>query len=461
VQDRTGVWVVIAKDGTVITDTSVLGSALQADEPRVRFHAFRDSRVSQLVNRDTAIQVQAKALWQIALEQKNPGVFLHFLQDESSHSGYSSNVGHLLDNHKPDYLSNDATGVTVMVALTASKLSEFMQANSLTQALRTGSDCDPSAIQPLVDRLVTVNPAPGLSSSPPTTSLADYELTRAVTQRADTTPYRLFSQRDPYTFDAAGRTKQTTFAVYGKLRASVSGATSDVDVSVWAAPTRKIEKPYQLACKRATASVEFSNLPVGNLIVQVASDGVISRRNVTLANADETVSLNVAAASKQAASNECQRAAQTEAELCTSANGDGPAGDVARSQNLESQLDQQITSCQTAQTQVEPPQLPPATEHAGPQCDGLAELDRLLRDVNDCKRANAGTQFKGVKSCLDWWRGYPVCSAPVACTAQVDRYYAFLTGPMGMPNLKSVSSGAMRAESINGQLHVTCDKRLR
>ena len=67
------------------------------EEPRVRFHAMRDDRPIKVQTRedaDAAMELQQARLWRLAHRQRNPGVFLHFLQDKTSHYGYASLRGH-------------------------------------------------------------------------------------------------------------------------------------------------------------------------------------------------------------------------------------------------------------------------------------------------------------------------------------------------------------------------------
>lgn len=74
----------------------------ETQEPRWRFHAFRNENIfpdavgdgSQAAEADRGINAQQVALWQRAIEDRNPGVFLHFLQDKLPHARYGSAYGH-------------------------------------------------------------------------------------------------------------------------------------------------------------------------------------------------------------------------------------------------------------------------------------------------------------------------------------------------------------------------------
>jgi hypothetical protein len=71
-------------------------------EPRLRFHAFRDeNRFKNAVGdgkdgaaADDVIRQRRVELWTQAIDARNPGVFLHFYQDEVPHSRYGSQWGH-------------------------------------------------------------------------------------------------------------------------------------------------------------------------------------------------------------------------------------------------------------------------------------------------------------------------------------------------------------------------------
>jgi hypothetical protein len=74
----------------------------ETQEPRWRFHAFRNENVfpdavgdaPQAAEADRGINTQQVVLWQRAIADRNPGVFLHFLQDKLPHARYGSAYGH-------------------------------------------------------------------------------------------------------------------------------------------------------------------------------------------------------------------------------------------------------------------------------------------------------------------------------------------------------------------------------
>lgn len=74
----------------------------ETQEPRWRFHAFRNENIfpdavgdrPQAAEADRGINTQQVVLWQRAIEDRNPGVFLHFLQDKLPHARYGSAYGH-------------------------------------------------------------------------------------------------------------------------------------------------------------------------------------------------------------------------------------------------------------------------------------------------------------------------------------------------------------------------------
>ncbi len=91
------------------------------------------------------------------------------------------------------------------------------------------------------------------------------------------------------------------------------------------------------------------------------------------------------------------------------------------------------------------------------QCSNLPELDRRLKAIESCQKANPKVRTTFVKSCMSWWTGWPgECMLPPACRSQADQYYALLTGPMGIRNRSAVFSGTGRANAINSQIRAGC-----
>ncbi len=94
------------------TVMDLYGLENRAQRPRVRFHAMLDSErfqnlydnsdparaQSQLLAARAAVKAQRDHLWRDGLTMGNPGVFLHFLQDETPHAGYPSWGGHWISH---------------------------------------------------------------------------------------------------------------------------------------------------------------------------------------------------------------------------------------------------------------------------------------------------------------------------------------------------------------------------
>ncbi|MCW3052158.1 MAG: hypothetical protein JWN14_1328, partial [Chthonomonadales bacterium] len=115
-------------------------------EAQWRFHAFRDlyrfpeSAVAgpDATAADAAIVEQHRLLWKEAFDLKNPGVFLHFFQDELPHSGYVVGGGHWVVppgrkavGGSTDWLSYYPEGVNQRTILeTAKYMIEFMAKSS-------------------------------------------------------------------------------------------------------------------------------------------------------------------------------------------------------------------------------------------------------------------------------------------------------------------------------------------
>ena len=71
----------------------------QARIPRIAFHAFMDGQhhaANEENQAKAAIKIQRERLKLSAMSMRNPGVLLHFIQDEYAHAGYESLGGHWL-----------------------------------------------------------------------------------------------------------------------------------------------------------------------------------------------------------------------------------------------------------------------------------------------------------------------------------------------------------------------------
>lgn len=372
-----------------------------AQDARVRFHAMWDNRIDtahrelgNAANRGRELQ-----LWQLATAQKNPGVLLHFIQDEEPHAGYQSWGGHWFPSSlieartsglpwgsTTDYLSYNQQHSVKMVDSTIKTLREFMRRMSLRQR-SGGARCDVTAMLPVLNALVRVNPRPLLAeeqyklkiaemivesgadklnltqeqfrallqkarldlptpTAGPQTPQADREIARALGER-EIEPYRSADSRARYTYNATGVNPLNDlppFALYGTLTATLAGAEGrKVGVSVWAAPTRIGDKPYQLTdCKES--AYRFDNLPVGDLIVQSVVDGKVTRKNVRLERSEQGLQINIAPAKKEEPSDKCNKeAAEMAAQACGMQKN--PAGDVDQPRAFEDQFEQKLDDC--------------------------------------------------------------------------------------------------------------------
>ncbi|MFQ5807982.1 MAG: hypothetical protein ACE5JM_00055 [Armatimonadota bacterium] len=81
-----------------------LSATDEAQDIRASFHAFRDARLypEDGPAAGAAIAAQRERLYRQCVRIKNPGPFMHFLQDEVSHAGYDTRAGHWVD---PDEVS--------------------------------------------------------------------------------------------------------------------------------------------------------------------------------------------------------------------------------------------------------------------------------------------------------------------------------------------------------------------
>ena len=160
---------------------------LAASEPQWQFHAFRDLKrfpgtalQKSAVDADNAIKAQQIALWNEAIPQKNPGVFLHFFQDENPHHSFGTVGGHwVLPPHAflpmgstVDWLSYNKATNRQLVDDTANQLRQFLEvvANNPAdppegRARQQLQPLDLNKIQPVLDALNQANPAPaGIST---------------------------------------------------------------------------------------------------------------------------------------------------------------------------------------------------------------------------------------------------------------------------------------------------------
>lgn len=364
-----------------------------AQVPRVRFHAMWDYQLGTDASlAPTLISTRKSELSTLGDSQRNPGVLLHYIQDEPPHAGYSSWGGHWFPSNSDeqnrsmnrpfgamtDFLSSDQKNALSMVDATIATLTKFRRQMAPRQ--RSGLTCNTAAILPVLSALVKENPvsdtakvyrelvaqrleeirtptgstptsfatllvaAHGAKLAVPQVSRSDAVVAAALRDLAQYR-YKPFNERLSYSYDVNGRTSQAdVFTLYGTLNATVVGAGArKVGVSVWAAPTRIGDKPYQLTeCK--DSGYRFDNLPVGDLIVQSVVDGKVSRKNVRLERSEQGLRLDIAAAKKEEPSDKCNKeAAEMAAQVC--GMQENAAGDVDQPRPLEDRFEQKLDEC--------------------------------------------------------------------------------------------------------------------
>ena len=465
--------------------------------PREEFHSFWDYRLGstrQFARLDGAWKGRELKWMELAKAQRNPGVLLHYVQDEAPHKGYATFGGHWFPSAddamdppldadeapaeirlpfgpKNDFLSNSQPRALRMVDKTVEMLRTFM--GSMSQKQRLGVRCNRAAILPVLSRLIIANPinepvveyakrvdafmnemkkqnvtdaqiraiylplgvvfdtyqgsgpldklalgvaaarvaplvavpvlatelgrqAVGLviplldaKAAVPKVELADAAVALALADQDP--PYEPSNRREEYTFSKAGTNHSDLppFAVYGTLRTNVRGAAGRaVEVSVWAAPTRTGEQPYQLDCKSGSEVTTFENLPVGDLIIQTAVDGKVTKhpKFTFAARPLQFTNVNVSpAAKKDEKQSECRKQAAEKSQAVCKSFESGPAKslvgnspvnfDQARSQGLEADFEKQLDDCdkeekeeekkRTENTEQSPPQTPPPTPTRG------------------------------------------------------------------------------------------------
>lgn len=157
----------------------------RAAEPRWRFHAFRNEikfknpvgSGADAEKADLMIREQRLFLWKQSIEDRNPGAFLHFFQDEVPHARYGTSFGHwplapvagsdLFYAHERDNLPTggttdwlthytEAENMT-LATQTATALTTFMRRISPYQKPRP---LDTSACLAVILELRRVNKAP-------------------------------------------------------------------------------------------------------------------------------------------------------------------------------------------------------------------------------------------------------------------------------------------------------------
>ena len=442
-----------------------------AQQPRVDFHAMRDARNfgrGQQTEAEAAIKAREGVLQRTAIATRNPGILLHFIQDEPSHQGYGSVGGHwlsavtaaeaklqgrpagpvrgrpvtvanpnapslaaldtLADPTLPlgattDFLSYRPERRNMMVAQTVEALSQFMATMSPRQHQRPQS-CNGRAIQSIAEALARANKVTdtrqqykdqiaglmqkiiagaatltfddtkklldalqrelGTNETIPDVRRANDVVEKALLAEGELEQY----PKDRLTFDydrngdLVGLLSQDTFTTYGTVVARVTreGPLQDaVAVSVWAAPTRSKDQPYQFEC-RTVAGLDaqggailpdrFERLPVGDLIVRAVSEsGTIVQQPVTLTKVEQDVVINIP--EEQDKIKQCgQKAFQAAKQMCTNSSGFSPANvsSATASSDVESRFQSLLDEAQTCRqrlTQNQPQQNQPQKKPGG------------------------------------------------------------------------------------------------
>jgi len=355
-----------------------------AHSARITFHAFWDSRSPvqfDPVAKGRYLESERR-LFVLATSQRNAGVLLHYVQDEEPHAGYGSTRGHWgvapIDPIWPfgaqtDYLSFNQQRTMLMVQHSVDTLKSFMLAMAPRQ--RPSARCTVAGVLPMLNTLIAANPVSVMSA--PKVTIADAAVAAAVTAQADLTMHASFENREQYTFDAVGRImdKAESYPMYESLKASVRGGEGrQVEVSVWAAPTRAFEKSYQLDCKPASGLTLFDKLPVGNLILQTVADGKVTRTPFRLDKSGQSVQLSVTPIKKGEEASECRKeVAKRAASVCESGRGAltsrAPINGT-ESQRLEDDFQQAADSCDKEEEKKQTENNEPPTQQTPPGGNG-------------------------------------------------------------------------------------------
>lgn len=378
-----------------------------AQGPRVRFHAFRDARLYSGTEKnlaDRAIQGQARALWQLGRDTTNPGVFLHFLQDQAPHAGYASGLGHwgadvpgilnpgggiagatasdriganaLADPDLPwgattDFLSYNSFRANEMIDRTFAALTRFM--SEASPGVQRPRGCAVGDMRQVLAALIRGNPLPptlsqylsqrpgSLERGTPDVAAVNSVIRQSLNRQQEVQAYH--EQRIEYVYDAAGRPigenalpsldPLDRFVLYGALQIRLQQAGANqgpVKVSVWAPPTRRGERPYQLDCKTSAVvspiqrqDLLFENLPVGDVIVQtVAPGGTVTRETLELDRRELSLVIDVPAETER--SRQCgEQVANAARALCSATRSGVQSRNLSDVQSLEQRFDQQFT----------------------------------------------------------------------------------------------------------------------
>jgi hypothetical protein len=334
--------------GKAFSPSSAEGAA---QIPRIKFHAFMDAmqypdcltKTDQQRTAEDGIQKQHDVLWDQALRVGNPGVFLHFLQDETAHGGYSSWGGHWASlgayiEDRPlgptcDFLSTGPEERHVaMINNTLLYLQEFMTRKNPKQPKRS---IDQGELAWVLGKMREANPAPtplelhdletvlsgniiGVAvravdlKSGPDMAKAKAVIERALGRWDETHPMRGEPHR--YEFDGNGELvgNQDQYCLYGDLTVNFAhgDARKSAHVFVKSAPTRGGETQESLDnvdVADTTQPAKFTNLPVGDVVVEIMADDeplITQRIHLGKLENEATISLNGKDEDKPATGNE-------------------------------------------------------------------------------------------------------------------------------------------------------------
>lgn len=315
--------------------------------PRWRFHALRNEirfpgsvgNAPNAMQADNAMFAQEGALHQVARssESTNPGVYMHFFQDEWPHRGFGSAHGHYFDTGAPeasvkqalaaglpiggstDWLSfpPDRSVPLNMANRVAERLGDFLHEVSPRQRLRSPRQ---DLLAGLMDALRAANPAPaslrpeefapyiayvkaahGYGKAPdltpeqqerfrkhsegPNLAAAEARVMAALKQAGMLEPSfpGYLHARKEYTFDATGAVapaQLNQWVLTGSLRvtikASKAGAQPPVQMVIIEPPDCQGEAEYELT-KPTTMAVPstgtWEQIPIGEVTVELRRDG--------------------------------------------------------------------------------------------------------------------------------------------------------------------------------------------
>jgi hypothetical protein len=143
-------------------------------EKWTKFHAFTSHETVYDGRRagktEAEIEVEAAAfkakaqevLWLHALRQRNPGPYLHYVQDLAPHHGWTDLYGHGSAAHFPDFASWDEAAFRKMTADTVRELRAFRDhacaGTTFHFCTRPLRDPDPAALERAFQRLLVANP---------------------------------------------------------------------------------------------------------------------------------------------------------------------------------------------------------------------------------------------------------------------------------------------------------------